>query len=105
MPTAHHRAPQALADLKFLSVDDAPVAVRQRVHGLAEAPEARLVVLERLVVPTGAAIEAHAVRGRFAPGIGYQHTTRHVLQSRGPQPAVVLPRQPAGHAGVIGMQW
>src|ERR1700730_9004149 len=100
MPAAHHRAPQPLTDLELLAVDDAPVAVRQRVHGLAEAPEARLVMLERLIVPTGAAIEAHAVRGCFARGIGHQHATRYVLQSRGPQPAVVLSRQPAGHADV-----
>src|SRR3977135_1716619 len=103
MSAAHHRAPRPLADLKFLTVDDAPVAVRQRVHGLAEAPEARLVVLERLVVPTGAAIEAHAVRGRFAPGIGHQHATRYVLQSRRPQPAVVWSRDTPGHAQSLGV--
>src|SRR3984885_7982576 len=93
--------PHPCADAQLLAVDDAPVAVWECVHCLAETAEACLVSCQRHFVPAGGPVEVHAIRGRLAPGVGDQHATDHVLETRGPQPAVVLSGEPAGHADVI----
>ncbi|MNE23308.1 hypothetical protein D3C80_1165560 [compost metagenome] len=55
------------------------------------------------LVPTGAAIEVHALDGRLAIGVGRQNTAVQVLLTGHPQFAVMQARQPTGHADVVGV--
>ena len=72
MAGAGHHPPLAPADRQHLAVDHAAVGVRQRVQRLAEAAEAGGVVVERVLVPAGGAVELQPVLRRLAAGVGGQ---------------------------------
>src|ERR1700722_15255843 len=103
MPPPHNRPPQYSAYLEFLTVHYAAITVRECIYHLAKAAEPRLVVFDRLTIPTGCVIEPQRVTWSFAAGVGDQHATCQVLQTRRPQLATKTPRQPTGHPDVIRM--
>src|SRR5579862_64846 len=100
---SEHGVPDAPANLELLPLDDAPVAVRQGVHHLAEAAETCAVVLELHVIPACGAIETHAIRRSLTTAVRHQHAAGYVLEPRHPQAALVQLREPAGEADVIRM--
>src|SRR5579862_9976594 len=68
MAVADDDAPAAPADLDRVALADAAERIGQLVDAVAEAAEARAVVLQELLGETRGAVEAHALARRLMPG-------------------------------------
>src|SRR5437868_9251617 len=95
MTATNHDLPNALADFDAIAFLDPAIGIGQLVHAFAEKTEARLVVFDCGLGKTRGAIEPHAFRRRFLPGIGDEIAAQEIIRPRHPQLDVETADEPA----------
>src|SRR6185437_6222698 len=103
MSVAADHAPHMVADRDLLAFDNAAIGARQLVDAMAEAAEARAIILEQVLREACRPIEAQTLGGRFQSGVGHQVAAHEEFRARDPKFDVELAHQPAGEADMVGM--
>src|SRR5579864_8515406 len=101
VPVAADDAPPVVADFNLFPVNNATVSIGQLVDAVAEAAEARFIILQQIFGKARGAIETQSLDRRFLAGVGRQIAAHQKFGARNPEFDVELAHQPPGQADVV----